>query len=261
MVDREPKDLNKSKGTDQRNGNRQAGHHRCSPVLQEQKQNQQHQHDRQAEGIHHTLYRRLNKLADVVDLIHRHTRRHLRRKRRHLLNDSISNVKSVAVRCLENRNRDRRMVIRIHRGGGVVIEAIRHFTHILQQQHVARRATANNQLIESINRHQIAVVFNQQRVGVHLITRSWRSTHQTTNRSAVLGFHRIDHIRCRDLVGGELHRINIEPVGGVCTAQDVDIGNTGHTLEWVVELFVNQAVQVSRIKLPLTRRNLVSEKN
>ena len=141
------------------------------------------------------------------------------------------------------------MVRFVDSGAGVVVEAVAHFTHILQQQQVAGFAAADDQIVERLDREQVAVVLHQQGVGVGLIACSGWAAHQATDGGAVLRLHRVHHLTGGELIGRQLVGVDKQPVGGSAAAQDVHIGNPWHPFQGVIELFVDEPIQISGVVL------------
>ena len=141
------------------------------------------------------------------------------------------------------------MVRFVDSGAGVVVEAVAHFTHILQQQQVAGFAAADDQVVKRLDREQVAVVFHQQGVGVSLIARGGGAAHQATDGGAVLRLHRVHHFTGGELIGRQFVGVNEQPVGGGAAAQDVHIGDPWHPLQGVIELFVDEPIQIRGVVL------------
>ena len=177
LVDRKAKRLNKGECADQRNRNCQAGYHRSAPVLQEQKQDYQHQHNRQAQGVGHAVHGRLYELADVVDLRDRDPRRHRLGELVHHRHNCFRHIQSVALGGLENRHCDRGIAIETHRLLGEGVEAIGGLAHIPQPQQIALGRLTHYQVIELLDRHQVAVISHQNWIGKQLVTPGRRPTH------------------------------------------------------------------------------------
>ena len=131
MVDRKTKGLHEGKGPHQGNRNRQAGHHRRAPVLQKQKQDHEHQDNRQAQGIGDATNRRFNELANVVDLLNRHPRGNLSTELLHQVHDGLAHLQGVAFWGLIHPNGDRGVAMDIASFGRKRVEAIGGFTDIL----------------------------------------------------------------------------------------------------------------------------------
>ena len=151
LVNREAKGLDEGKGAQQRNRDRQAGHDRGAPVLEEQKQNQQHQHNRQAEGIHHPFNGRFNELTDVVDLGNGDSGGQLGTKGIDHLDHGLRDIKSVALWSLENSNGEGWITFNADGLLAEGVEAIGGFAHILEPQQVALGGLADDQAIEILN--------------------------------------------------------------------------------------------------------------
>ena len=139
LVDRKAKRLDEGKGAHQGDGNRQAGHHRGPPVLQEEKQDHQHQHNRQAQGIGDPIHRRFNELADVVDLAHRHPWRQLGAEVVDQRHHRLAHLQGVALGGLIHANGDGGVAMDVAPLGGEAVEAIGGLAHVRQPQQIPLR--------------------------------------------------------------------------------------------------------------------------
>ena len=201
LVDREAEGLDEGKGAHQRDWDRQAGHDGGPPVLQEQEQDHQHQHNRQAEGVGDAIDSRFDELTHVVDLIHRDARRQLAGELVHQRHHRFRNLQRVAVRCLIHADGDRRIAVDIGALRGEAVEAVGRLTDVLQAEQVALGSAPHDQLVELLNRGEIAVVLDQNRIGEQLVaTRRW-AAHQATNRHGVLAAQSRHHLIGSELVG------------------------------------------------------------
>ena len=161
----------------------------------------------------------------------------------------LRNIKCIALGGLEHGHGDRRITILTDGLLAEGIEAVGGFAHILEPQQVALGGLANDQAIEILNRDQITVVLNNDWIGKPLITTSRRAAHQTTNRHSVLVFDGRHNLVGRELVCGQLGRIDEQPEGWIATPEQVDAGHARHPFQLVIEIFVDQAVEVGRVVL------------
>ena len=110
---------------------------------------------------------------------------------------------------------------------------------------------AHNQIIELLNRQQVAVVGHQNRIGKQLIAASRWAAYQTTDGDAVLALDSVDDLVGRQLVRRELVGIHKQPEGRIAATQQVHLGNARHPFQLVVELLIDQTIDIGRIKLTL----------
>ena len=261
LVDREAEDLDEGEGADQGDRNGQAGHHRGPPILQKDEQDDQHQHDRQPEGIHHPLDRRLDELADVVDLEHLHSRGHGLGELVHHLHHLVRDIESIALGGLKDRDGDRGIALDAHRLLGVAVGAVGGLAHILETKQVAGGRAADDQVVEILDGHQIAVVLHQNGIGELLISAGWRTSHQATDGHAVLTGDRTDDLISSEIIGRELVGVNEQPEGRITTSEKIDGSDTRDPLELIIQILVDQAIEIGGIKLPLRGGHLVSQQN
>ena len=87
-------------------------------------------------------------MTDVVHLLHRDARRHLGGEGLHLLHHGVGNIEGIAVRCLEHRHGDGVVVGGVNGGRCVVVEAVAHLPHVLEEQEIAGGGTPHDQVVE-----------------------------------------------------------------------------------------------------------------
>ena len=75
------------------------------------------------------------------------------------------------------------LVDRLHEIG---VGPIANFADVFEFQQVAGGRAIEDDVVEILDRKQVAVVLNNNRIGVGLITRRWRTTNQPTHGNTVL---------------------------------------------------------------------------
>ena len=70
-----------------------------------------------------------------------------------------------------------------------------------------------------------------------------------------------DNLVGRQLVCCEFAGINEQPEGWIAAPQQVHLGDTRHPFQLVIELLIDEAIDIWRIKLALGRGDLIGQQN
>ena len=164
FVDREPKGLHKHHGPQQSDRQRQGGHGRGLPVLQEQEDDQQHQHHCITQGIEGSRDRGVDEIGLIEHLLEHHPWRQGAAELGEHLIHRIGGADGVAAGQLDHAEADARIAgAGIDRGLIEVLESIFGSAHITDSNQTAIGALADDHILEFLNGLEVAV--HQEREG------------------------------------------------------------------------------------------------
>ncbi|MCY1223649.1 hypothetical protein D9M72_357850 [compost metagenome] len=249
-VEGEAEQVHHCEGADQRYRHGRQRDDRGTPGLQEQDHHQHHQHDGFEQGVDHRFDGAAHEDCRVIDDFVVHALGELLLQLGHAGAHRIGDVDGVGAGALEDRNRDRRLVVQ-QRTQGVLVGPQFDAGDVLQTRDFSVVAGPDDDVLELFLSNEAALGVDGELEAVATVHR--RSAERTGGHLAVLFADGVDHVGGGEVARGHLVRVEPDAQGVVAHAEQLHVAHALQACQLVLDVERRVVRQIEHVVAVIRR--------